>query len=163
MADSKRQRIVVGVGGSAAGLTALRWAADESRLRGARLHVVRAWDPIRHSAPYATIGGRPNCDEDHGAARDGLAATLQTALGTPAPAGLTAELAEGLPERVLVARSADADLLVLGMTTSGPPTGRSAGPIIRTCLMRARCPVVVVRSGNDLRPPADREFAAASP
>jgi len=46
-------------------------------------------------------------------------------------------------ERVLVDLSAGADLLVLG-SASGLTDGRSIGPVIRGCLSRAHCPVVVV-------------------
>jgi Universal stress protein family len=41
--------------------------------------------------------------------------------------------------------SAGADLLVLG-SASGRLAGRSAGPVIRTCLSRAHCPLVAVRA-----------------
>src|SRR5450759_3156417 len=112
MKYSRQQRIVVGVSGSLASLTALRWATDEARLRGASLNVVRAWDPARHAAPYAAPGHRPTCDEDQVTARDGLAAAIRDAFGPAAPDGVTAELAKGVPERVLVDRCADADLLV---------------------------------------------------
>src|SRR2546430_7703887 len=65
------------------------------------------------------------------------------------PAGLDTELAEGTPERVLISRSATADLLVLGTQHSQNAAGLSVGPVIRTCLIRARCPVVVVSPGSD--------------
>jgi len=48
-----------------------------------------------------------------------------------------------MPERALVDSSAAADLLVLG-SESGLTAGRSAGPVIRACLSRAYCPVVVI-------------------
>ena len=39
-----RRNIVVGVDGSETSSEALRWAADEAALTGARLDVVAAWD-----------------------------------------------------------------------------------------------------------------------
>ena len=41
MSNVRHQVIVVGVSGSPASGAALSWAAEEARLRGARLHVVR--------------------------------------------------------------------------------------------------------------------------
>jgi nucleotide-binding universal stress UspA family protein len=161
MRYSTQQRIVVGVSGSAASLTALRWAADEARLRGADLNVVRAWDPARHAAPYAVSGHLPTCDEDHAAARDGLAAAMRGAFGSGAPDRVTPELAEGVPERVLVGRSADADLLVLGVTSQAWLAGRSAGPVVRACLAHASCPVVLVGAANSGHAADRREHADA--
>jgi hypothetical protein len=83
---------------------------------------------------------------------------LRLALGPELPAELSAELVRGIPERVLIDRSAEADLLVLG---SGTPSaaGRPVGPVVRACLHRAQCPVVVVSApgpgsaGHDRHPP----------
>jgi nucleotide-binding universal stress UspA family protein len=139
-----RQRIVVGVSGSLASGAALSWAAEEARLRNTTLHVVRVWDPAKHAASYAAAGATPTGEEEQTAARDGLAAAMRAEFGPAVPDGVTAELAEGVPERVLVDRSADADLLVLGGTAPAWLAGRSAGPVVRACLARAWCPVVVI-------------------
>jgi K+-sensing histidine kinase KdpD len=49
------ERIVVGVDGSAEAGRALRWAAEEARLRHAALDVVHAWHtPYFNGYPYAT-------------------------------------------------------------------------------------------------------------
>jgi len=143
MSNVRQQVIVVGVSGSLASGAALSWAAEEARLRGARLHVVRVWDPARHAAPYAAVDATPTGEEELASARDGLAAAMRTEFGPVTPRGVTAELAEGVPERVLVNRSSRADLLVLGVSPAWP-AGRSAGPVVRACLARARCPVVVI-------------------
>ncbi len=144
MDKDHQQRIVVGISGSPASGCALRWAAEEARLRRARLHVVRVWDPARHAAPYACAGALPTCDEERTTACNGLAAALRSEFGPARPDGVTAELAEGVPERVLIDRSAGADLLVLGLTGPARLAGRSPGPVVRTCVARARCPVVVI-------------------
>ena len=144
MSNARQQVIVVGVSGSPASGAALSWAAEEARLRGAGLHVVRVWDPARHAAPYAAVGAAPTGQEELASARAGLAATMRAEFGPVTPDGVTAELADGVPERVLVGRSADADLLVLGVTSPAWLAGRSAGPVVRACLARARCPVVVI-------------------
>ena len=60
------------------------------------------------------------------------------------PDGIEAELAQGVPERVLIDRSAIAALLVLGAARPQDAHGLSVGPVLRACLSRACCPVVVV-------------------
>src|SRR5215831_1600361 len=46
--------VVVGIDGSEAAREALRWAADEAKLRGASLRVVHTW-----SHPYGVSGPNP--------------------------------------------------------------------------------------------------------
>jgi nucleotide-binding universal stress UspA family protein len=136
-------RIVVGVSGSMASLGALRWAGQEaSRLQG-QLCVVRAWHP-EQLAPYADPSDRLDAVRLRQDAERGLAAALQQAFGPDRPAGLVSEVAEGMAERILVDRSSRADLLVLGSTSVPAVIGRSIGPVIRSCLSRAYCPVVVI-------------------
>ena len=142
--------IVVGVSDSEASATALRWAADEASRRHAMLRVVRSWD-AEFTAPYAPAAGHTP-GEQRAVASAGLAALMRGTFGSVVPAGVTAELAEGVAERTLIDRSAAADLLVLG--SAAPPMaaqrtiGRSIGPVVRACLSRAQCPVVVVWAGQ---------------
>jgi nucleotide-binding universal stress UspA family protein len=139
--NEDKPAIVVGVSGSEASAAALRWAADEARSRHATLRVVRSWD-AEFTAPYAA-GRHLTRGQQREAARAELSAQVRTALGSPCPAGVAAELAEGLAERTLVDRSAGAALLVLGSASPAAGTGRSIGPVVRACLRRAQCPVVV--------------------
>jgi nucleotide-binding universal stress UspA family protein len=132
--------IVVGVNGSRGSAAALRWATDEARRRDARLRVVLCWKPEAR-AYYAPQRGLPDSG-GHIFARQ-LAATVREVLDGDTPRGLTTQVVEGEAERALVAESAGADLLVLGSTSPGQ-AGLAVGPVIRACLSRARCPVVVV-------------------
>jgi nucleotide-binding universal stress UspA family protein len=116
------------------------------------------WDPARHAAPYAAVGARPTGEEDQAAARGGLAAAMRTEFGSARPECVTAELAEGVPDRVLVDRSVRADLLVLGTSSPASLAGRAAGPVVRACLARCRCPVVVIGS-SETPLPAERALA----
>ncbi len=145
MNEIERQHIVVGVSGSRASVAALRWAADEALRRHAMLKVICAWDSSLRPAPYADVS--EGCPDEE--ARAALHTAVGAAFGQAPPATLDTELAEGTPERVLVSRSATADLLVLGTPRSQDAAGLSVGPVIRTCLIRARCPVVVVSPGSD--------------
>jgi len=134
--------IVAGVSGSPASARALRWAADEARRCHGRLKVVLAWR-IQQRAYYAPTPAEEELEARQRRAKDGLAATVRAVLGPELAAKVTTEVTEGNPERALVDSSAGADLLVLG-AASGQLSGCSLGPVVRTCLSRARCPVVVV-------------------
>jgi nucleotide-binding universal stress UspA family protein len=150
MHSVRRPVVVVGVSGSRASAAALRWAAGEARRRHARLRVVRTWDP-EFGAPYAPAGLRPTAGEQRECAGASLAGLIRATFGHQVPAWVTAELAQGVAERVLVDRSAGADLLVLGSAAPPSPTARSIGPVIRACLSRAQCPVVVCAAGQSDR------------
>jgi nucleotide-binding universal stress UspA family protein len=54
------------------------------------------------------------------------------------------EVVDGLAARVLLERCAGADMLVLGTASDESGAPRSAGPVIRACLRRAPCAVVVI-------------------
>ena len=144
MSDRKPE-IVVGVSGSAASVSALRWAADEADRVHANLRVVLAWVPEPH-AYYAHIHEIAESEqEDRG--RRTLTAAIRSALGSSTYPDVSTRVIERAPERALVDSSAEADLLVLG-SESGLTAGRSIGPVIRACLSRAHCPVVVVSPEN---------------
>jgi len=161
MPETSRQRVLVGVSRSAASQAALRWAAEEARLRGATLHVVWAWDSDRPVAPYAS-SRLPSRAEEQAAARQGLTAAMRAVFGDAAPAGVVVELAEGVPERVMVDRSARADLVVLGLSNPAWLVMPSAGPVIRACLEHAACAVVVVGAAGRAPAPGDRPLADAA-
>ncbi|HTB55114.1 MAG TPA: universal stress protein, partial [Trebonia sp.] len=62
------------------------------------------------------------------------------------------EVADGLAARVLLESCAGADMLVLGTAGDMPGAGWSPGPVIRACLRRAPCPVVVISAVQDPLP-----------
>jgi len=143
MDDYERPVIVVGVSGSEASAAALGWAAEEARRRDARVVAVRTWAPAQ-VAYYAYHAPHCDAEQERKAAAAGLASTIRAVFGSNPPPGLLTEVTEGMPERVLADRSAGADLLVLGSTSTPSVMGRSIGPVIRSCLSRAHCPVVVI-------------------
>jgi nucleotide-binding universal stress UspA family protein len=146
------QQIIVGVHQSAASLAALRWAAAEARLRRAKLHVVHAWEPAVRRASYAILGDSTVSGQERLRAQSVLAAVMRGVYGIEIPPGVTAELAEGTAERVLVQRSGEASLLVLG-AAGAHLAGRPAGPVIRACMRSARCPLVIITASADVLPP----------
>lgn len=135
--------IVVGVSGSPASAAALRWAAGEAEREHGMLRVIRAWQTERRAFYAHPASGPQDAARQHQLACDDLATTMRAVLGSDNSGDITAEVIEGMAERVLVERSAGADLLVLG-SASGLTAGRSIGPVIRGCLSRAHCPVVIV-------------------
>ncbi len=148
--DRAQGRIVVGVDGTTASAAAVRWAVREALLRQASVHLIFADDhDRRHRAPYAGWWNEPPPDADAATALD--AAEQQVSQTLP-PTRLSSERADGSPSRVLIDRSAGAEMLVLG---SAYQPGRSAsdawppmGPVTRDCLRGAACPVVVIASSE---------------
>ena len=145
--------IVVGVDGSEASLEALRWAADEARLRATSLRAVHAWsfisaqplgDPGMLAMPAGDLAGQLGAESD--AARNALETALSDALGSDPDVELEQKLVEGDAGDALVAESATADLVVVG---SHGRTGLKAallGSVSRHVVSHAECPVVVVKS-----------------
>jgi nucleotide-binding universal stress UspA family protein len=149
------RRIVVGVDGSAESAAALRWACREASLRGAEVHAVHAREAPCHSmASYAVPAqGRPH-DVD-------VDVMWRSVISDQLPGvQVRTEVADGLAARILLERCEEADMLVLGTASDTPGGLRSAGPVIRACLRRAPCPVVVISAAQEPRP--DWEAAARS-
>jgi nucleotide-binding universal stress UspA family protein len=140
------RRIVVGVDGSAESAAALRWACREAALRSAEVHAVHVREANCHSLASYAVPASP-CAEDEveeiwrsAQAEHGGSVQIQT------------EVVDGLPARVLLDRCVGADMLILGTVSDVPGASRSAGPVIRACLRRAPCPVVVISAAQDAVP-----------
>jgi nucleotide-binding universal stress UspA family protein len=148
------RRIVVGVDGSAGSVAALRWACREASLRGAEVHAVHVREEHCHSLASYAVPALSADDEVSIVISD----LVRTAQADQAPGVLVrVEEIDGLAARVLLDRCAGADMLVLGNAGDEPGELRSAGPVIRACLRRASCPVVVISAAQDpttLRKPA---------
>lgn len=147
MAEQARGRIVVGVDGSEASKTALRWAANQARLTGARLVVVAAWEyPTSFGwAPAYPADWDPEAD-----ARTALTEVVDQVLGQQRPDGVELDVAEGHPAPILVEASQGAELLVVGSRGHGAFAGMVLGSVSEHCVAHARCPVVVVRQEPEM-------------
>jgi nucleotide-binding universal stress UspA family protein len=141
------RRVTVGVDGSAESLAALRWACREASLRGAQVHAVHVREAQCHSlASYAVPA--PAGPDDSPA--DSIEDLARAAAADHAPeVEVRVEVVDGLAARILLDRSAGADMLVLGTANDTPGAGHSVGPVIRACVRRAPCPVVVISAAQD--------------
>jgi nucleotide-binding universal stress UspA family protein len=122
-------KVVVGVDGSEAALSAVRWAACDAARHLSELRLICA-EPLES-------GGSGDRDE-------WLAAARLAAEGTAPGVEVVAQVRRGEPDAVLVDESSRARRVVLG--AAGPGDGRGMpGTTADAVATGARCPVVVVR------------------
>ena len=128
-------KIVVGVDGSRHAAAALRWAADEAKLRSATLEVVHAWTfvPVATPAdsglvPMAWTDNVELLDITRQSAQNATAAQVEEILGPDH--GATVSVVEGGSDEALLAAA------LLGSTSAKVAD-------------EAPCPVVVVRAPAD--------------
>src|ERR1700728_202601 len=151
------RRITVGVDGSAESFVALQWACREASLRGAQVHAVHVREAQCHSlASYAV----PVTASPDDSSADSIEDLVRAVQADQAPSvEVLIEVVDGLAARILLDRCTGADMLVLGTASDTPGAGRPVGPVIRACLRRAPCPVVVIGAAREpaqRREPADR-------
>lgn len=131
--------VVVGVDGSKESLAAVAWAQRYANATGAVLRVVVAylW-PQAYGYPMMFEGFDPASDAK------GVAEQVVSGLALPADR-IATRVVEGPPGGVLVADSADADVLVVGARGHSGIDKLTLGSISRYCVHHATVPVVVVR------------------
>jgi nucleotide-binding universal stress UspA family protein len=138
--------IVVGTDGSDGGEAALEFAASEAALRKVQLRVVSAWEvpPAVYGAGFTPpldpgtldafrIRAEQVADDASAAAKK-----LQPSLDVEAVA------VQGQPADVLLARAADAVLIVVGRRGLGGFRSLLLGSVSQQVVHYAPCPVVVV-------------------
>jgi nucleotide-binding universal stress UspA family protein len=141
MARGARERVVVGLDGSETSLRALRWAMRYAERTGAIIEALHAWQiPTAYGAPVAILPG----EDFRATAERALRQSVEGELGdrTDLEVEQTAEM--GYPPKVLVDRSKEADLLVVGSRGRGALRGTLLGSVSLHCVSHAACPVVVV-------------------
>ena len=144
-----RERVVVGVDGSAESLAALRWALAEGRYRRADVDIVTCWYPplVAEASGYAV--GLLDADEYAARAQHVLddavasvAADVEEAHAEGRSVG--GRLLEGAPGPRLVTESKDAAVIVVGRRGRGGLSRLLLGSVSRHVADHAHCPVVVV-------------------
>jgi nucleotide-binding universal stress UspA family protein len=148
--------IVVGVDGSDASSAALRWAADEARLRSASLVAVYAWSfvppqPIGDPGILAVpAGGLPGqLDAESEAAQIALDDAVAGVLGADPTVDVERKLVEGDAGEALVAESKEAELVVVGSHGRSGFKAALLGSVSRHVVDHAACPVVVVKASAE--------------
>jgi nucleotide-binding universal stress UspA family protein len=138
--------IVVGVSPTSGSPNALRWAAQEAKLRSAPLLAVLAWRPPR--APAAPAGRPPPgvvaiASEDHAKlAEEALRGFVADALGSADAAECRA--VRGSAVSSLLEAAQDAQLMVVGEPRTGRLASMRASLVAPQVVLRARCPVVAL-------------------
>ena len=145
--------IVVGIDGSDASHEALRWAAEEARLRSAPLVAVHVWsfvppqpigDPGLLAVPAGDFPGQLEAERD--AASGALEAAVADALAAAPGIAVEQKLVEGDPGDALVAESESAQLVVVGSHGRSGLQAALLGSVSRHVTTHADCPVVVVKA-----------------
>lgn len=138
--------IVAGVDGSEHSRTALHWAYDEAAHHGATLTVVMTWHvptlPLVPPYGAAAEGYETQPKETALTLLDAFVADLVPQ--SPA-VDVRTSIEEGSPAKVLIERSKEADLLVVGHRGRGGFAGLLIGSVSQHLVAHAECPVVVVR------------------
>ncbi len=149
--DSGRaiERILVGVDGSDKSITALKWAADLAAKVGAHVEIVTAWQTPFPTFELVAIGFDLDLaelnDQPRQVAEYRLEKAIVGAYGTAHPGGVTRRIEEGYPGLVLVERSKEANLLVLGNRGHSQVVEVLLGSVSMYCLTHAHCPVTIVK------------------
>ncbi len=153
--------IVVGIDGSEQSRSALRWAVEEARVRGSSVEAVYAYEhtPVWGAYHYGTVGEDPDrvrerearlreraAHEDAVAHRRAQTLIREVVDDVATPAGVSVSAAavqDRRPAHALVARSQDAELLVVGSRGRGGFAGLLLGSVSQQCAQHAACPVVI--------------------
>lgn len=134
-------RIMVGVDASPSSVEALRWAARLAHGLGGHVAAVMAWQYPAN----AVMGSFPTPERDlQHDAEDLLAKAVQRAYGDTLPDGLSQEVIQGPAAHVLIDRSRDARLLIVGSRGLGGFKGMLLGSVSASCAEHAACPVLVL-------------------
>ena len=140
--------IVVGVDGSDISRKALDWAYEEAAHHGASLTVVTTWHPpaLPMTPPYGNLAPEDYGDQPRREALELLDRFTSELVPKDPVVDIRTSVEEGKnPSKVLIERSSDADLLVVGSRGHGGFAGMLLGSVSQHLVAHADCPVVVVR------------------
>jgi nucleotide-binding universal stress UspA family protein len=155
--------VLVGVDGSPESGAALKYAVAEAGRRGARLRVVATYFP-----EYAVHGRtQPLTASETGIEVDIEAQTrrmVEEALVDDAAPPVDIVVAAGPAAGVLIDKSGEVDVLVLGHRGRGGFASMLLGSVSLQCVLHAHCPVIVVRpTGATKSAPVAEPAGAGTP
>ncbi len=141
--ERRRERIVVGVDGSAPSVKALEWAVDQAARTGAKVEAVQAWEvPTMYGSGMMVLPGGEEFDKS---AKQSLENAVGQVLGGRRDVDVEYHTIGGHPAKSLIDMAEGADLLVVGSRGHGGFVGSLIGSVSHYCVNHAACPVVVVR------------------
>jgi nucleotide-binding universal stress UspA family protein len=143
-------KVIVGVDGSRASESAIRWAASEAVARGTRLEVLHAFVWSMFHVPLGPTEAAPGM---RAAAERILREAVETAEKAAPGLEIDSTLVDGFPSPIMNAASRNAGLLVIGSRGLGTALGLLLGSTGIDLTAGAHCPVAVIppdwtRSGS---------------
>ncbi|MFI2635992.1 universal stress protein [Streptomyces collinus] len=137
-------RILLGAGDPDTSAEAVRFAFREAEARGCELDVVRTWRlPMNENADPPAPAETP-VYEHEAQASDLVDALMADVMADHPDVRVRRATVEGPARKVLVNRSAAADLVVVGARRRSGHFGLQLGRVSHTLLHHADCPVAVV-------------------
>lgn len=137
--EISRPLIVVGVDGSPQSQKAVAWGIEQAKKTGGTLELLIAWArPVSYGLPLVVAGLDPEAQ-----ARE-IVEKAAADVDLPADRVLTS-VVHGAAPSILVERSAQADLLVVGSRGHGGFAELLLGSVSAQAVHHAACPVVVIR------------------
>lgn len=146
------RNILVGVDGSEKSIRALEWASELATTLGAQIDVLIAWQTPFPVIELVSLGFDLDLTEFNERpfeiAELRIEKVIKHVFGEVSPhgpPGITRIVSEGYPGLVLVEKSNEADLLVLGNRGHSPFVETLLGSVSQHCLAHAKCPVVIIK------------------
>jgi nucleotide-binding universal stress UspA family protein len=137
--EISRPLIVVGVDGSPQSQKAVAWGIEQATKTGGTLELLIAWArPVSYGLPLVVAGLDPEAQ-----ARE-IVEKAATDVGLPANRVIIS-VVHGAAPAILVERSSQADLLVVGSRGHGGFAELLLGSVSAQVIHHAACPVVVIR------------------
>ncbi|MCX5554688.1 universal stress protein [Streptomyces sp. NBC_00038] len=142
--EGTHERVVLGAGDPAVSGEAVRFAFREAEARRCPLEVVRAWRcPAHETTDHPMPADEPaRYHEERASAL--LDAALHDAVADHPDVRVHRTTVEGPARKVLLHRSAAADLVVIGARRRNGHVGLQLGRVGHTLLHHADCPVAIV-------------------
>ncbi|TLS41201.1 universal stress protein [Streptomyces montanus] len=136
-------RVVLGVGDSTEGSTAVRFAFHEAEVRGGALDAVRVWRyPAHEYVDQPLLEVAASVHEERASTL--LTDQLRDAARDHPQVDVRRQSVEGPAHKVLLHASGDADLIVVGALRRHGHFGLQLGRVAHALLHHAECPVAVV-------------------
>ncbi|MFE5481014.1 universal stress protein [Streptomyces sp. NPDC056527] len=153
--EARHDRVLLGIGDHDVDAPAVRFAFREAAARNAELDVVRTWRrPPPESVDHPLLTGEAG-PYFEGRASDLLDKALEAVVRDHPQVRLRRSTVEGPAHKMLVKRSAAADLLVVGARRRNGIVGTGLGKVAHRALHHASCPVAVVPQHHDVSTEAD--------